>query len=238
MTEGQNQQRGTRATLDKRAHDVSAMFDEVAPRYDLLNSVLSLGQDRGWRREMVAAVAPKQGEVVLDLAAGTGPSSVALAELGPIVIAADLSFGMLSQGRKQYPEIDFVNADALQLPFPDETFDACTISYGLRNVEDTIGALREMRRVTKPGGRIVVNEFSTPKNKAFRHVYENYLMRAFPPLARISPNPEAYGYLAESILAWPDQRGLADLMEEAGWMDVEWKNLAGGIVALHRGWRR
>lgn len=213
------------------------MFDKVAGRYDLLNDVLSLGQDRAWRRATVAAIDPRQGELVLDLAAGTGTSSVALAEQGPVVVAADLSYGMLSEGRRRYPELDFINADALRLPFPDETFDAVTISYGLRNVEDTVGALQEMLRVTRRGGRIVVNEFSTPHNCAFRHVYNNYLLRALPPLAKLSPNPAAYGYLAESILAWPDQAGLADMMVEAGWMDIEWQNLSGGIVALHRGWR-
>lgn len=237
MTAAQSSSSGHRATLDKHRDDVSGMFDAIASSYDLLNDILSLGQDRAWRRRTVAAVAPKQGELVLDLAAGTGTSSVALAELGPVVVAADLSFGMLKQGQLQYPELDFVNADALRLPFGDGTFDAVTISYGLRNVENTLGALKEMLRVTKPGGRVVVNEFSTPSNPVFRHVYNNYLLRALPPLAKISPNPAAYSYLAESILAWPDQQGLADLMVEAGWTGVEWQNLSGGIVALHRGWR-
>lgn len=237
MTSAESPSSGSRATLDKRRDDVADMFDNIAPRYDLLNDILSIGQDRGWRKATVAAVDPKPGETILDLAAGTGTSSLALAEHGPLVVAADLSFGMLAQGRKQYPEIDFVNADALQLPFEDETFDAVTISYGLRNVENTVGALTETLRVTKRGGRIVVNEFSTPTNKAFRHLYENYLLRALPPLAKLSPNPVAYSYLAESIMAWPDQQGLGDLMQEAGWGRVEWQNLTGGIVALHRGWR-
>lgn len=231
------QDSGSRADLDKRRDDVADMFDHIATRYDLLNDVLSLGQDRAWRRRTVAALRPRQGELMLDLAAGTGTSSMALSELGPVVVAADLSYGMLRQGLTQYPEIDFVNADALQLPFPDQTFDAVTISYGLRNVEDTLGALREMLRVTRRGGRIVVNEFSTPSSRAFRHLYNNYLLRALPPLARMSPNPAAYSYLAESILDWPDQEGLAELMVEAGWQDIEWQNLTGGIVALHRGWR-
>ncbi len=237
MTPAESPSSGSRATLDKRRDDVADMFDNIAPRYDLLNDLLSIGQDRGWRKAAVAAIAPREGEAILDLAAGTGTSSMALAELGPTVVAADLSFGMLAQGLKQYPQIDFVNADALNLPFEDETFDVVTISYGLRNVEDTPGALKEMLRVTKRGGRIVVNEFSTPTNTAFRHLYENYLLRALPPLAKISPNPVAYSYLAESIMTWPDQKGLADLMEEAGWARIEWQNLTGGIVALHRGWR-
>lgn len=213
------------------------MFDQVAARYDLLNDILSLGMDRSWRRATVAALAPRPGERMLDLAAGTGTSAWALAERGVAVTPVDLSLGMLRQGRKQFPTLNFVNADALQLPFPDETFDAATISYGLRNVEDTLAALVEMRRVTKRAGRIVIAEFSTPTNPAFRKVYTDYLLRALPPLARFSPNPVAYGYLAESILAWPDQAGLADLLTEAGWSDVEWRNLSGGIVALHRGRR-
>ncbi len=237
MHEVNQHSRLSRATLDKRRDDVADMFDNVASHYDLLNDILSLGQDRGWRRATVRAIAPQPGERILDLAAGTGTSSQALADQGPTVVAADLSYGMLAQGRKQYPAIDFVNADALCLPFADETFDAVTISYGLRNVEDTVAALREMLRVTKPGGRVVVNEFSTPTNKVFRTIYDDYLLRALPPLAKLSPNPVAYGYLAESILAWPDQAALADLLVEAGWQRVEWQNLTGGIVALHRGWR-
>lgn len=213
------------------------MFDNIAPRYDLLNDVLSLGQDRGWRKATIQAVAPKPDELILDLAAGTGTSSKALAKSGATVVPADLSLGMLQQGRLQYPFLDFVGADALQLPFNDETFDAVTISYGLRNVENTLGALSEMLRVTKPGGRIVVNEFSTPTNAWFRRIYKDYLLRALPPLAKISPNPVAYTYLAESIIDWPDQRALAELMAQAGWTSVEWRNLTGGIVALHRGRR-
>ena len=147
-----------RATLAKRKADVAAMFDGVAPRYDLVNDVLSLGQDRRWRAETVAAVAPRPGQRILDLAAGTGTSSAALAEHGAFVVASDISLGMLQQGRLQQPDLDFVAGDALSLPFPDDTFDAVTISYGLRNVEDTLTALAEMRRVTRPGGRVVIAE--------------------------------------------------------------------------------
>ena len=227
-----------RATLEKRHGDVQRMFDGVAKRYDFMNSVMSGGQDRAWRAATVAAIAPLHGERVLDLAAGTSRSSAAIAEHGARVTAADLSFGMLSEGLSQFPHLDFVNADALALPFPDDTFDAVTISYGLRNIDDTAAALRELRRVTKPGGRVVVNEFSTPTNSAFRYVYKNYLPVALPALAKLSSNRVAYRYLAESILAWPDQRELADVMAEAGWAGIEWRNLSGGIVALHRGWKR
>ena len=226
-----------RAGLDKQRADVAAMFDGVAKRYDLFNSVLSLGQVYRWRRATVSAVDPRPGQRILDLAAGTGTSSAALAETGAYVVASDISLGMLEQGRRQQPTIDFVAGDALALPFPDDTFDAVTISYGLRNVENTEAALREMLRVTKPGGRVVIAEFSTPTNKAFRHLYTDYLMAALPRIAKLSSNPVAYGYLAESIMAWPDQAGLADVMARAGWSDVGWQNHAGGIVALHRGWK-
>lgn len=224
-----------RATLDKRRADVQRMFDGVAHRYDLMNSLMSLGRDRAWRRATVDAVAPRPGEHVLDLAAGTAKSSAAIAERGARVTALDLSYGMLHEGMTNHPFLDFVNADALALPFADDTFDAVTISYGLRNIEDTSAALLEMLRVTKPGGRVVVNEFSTPTQPAFRHVYHSYLPAALPALAQLSSNRAAYEYLAESILAWPDQRTLAGLMVDAGWTGVEWRNLTGGIVALHRG---
>ncbi len=230
----QNQQR---AGLDKQRADVAAMFDGVAKRYDLFNTVLSLGQVHRWRRATVAAVAPRPGQRVLDLAAGTGTSSAALAEHGAYVVPSDISLGMLRQGRIQQPGLDFVAGDALALPFPGDTFDAVTISYGLRNVEDTRAALAEMLRVTRPGGRVVIAEFSTPTWSPFRHAYNNYLVAALPRIAKLSSNPVAYGYLAESILSWPDQRGLADLMGDAGWADVEWQDHAGGIVAIHRGWK-
>ena len=229
---------GGRATLDKRRGDVAAMFDAVAKRYDLFNDVLSMGQVRRWRRATTAAVDPRPGHHILDLAAGTGTSSAVLAARGAYVVASDISLGMLAQGRRQQPGLDFVAGDALALPFAADTFDTVTISYGLRNVERTLDALKEMHRVTKPGGRVVIAEFSTPTNRVFGHIYTNYLVAALPRIAKLSSNPVAYGYLAESILAWPDQAGLAALLTEAGWRDVEWQDHAGGIVALHRGWKR
>ena len=228
----------TRATLDKRKSDISAMFDGVAERYDLLNSVLSLGQAHRWRRATVAAVAPRPGEFILDLAAGTGTSSAPFKEQGALVFPTDLSMGMLQVGKQQQPELMFVNADALQLPYSDDVFDAVTISYGLRNVENTAEALTELLRATKPGGRILINEFSTPVSWFLRFLYENVALRAVPLLAKISSNPVAYGYLTESILDWPDQPGLAALLERAGWERIEWQNLTGGIVALHRALKR
>ena len=224
-----------RATLAKRRADVAAMFDGVAARYDLVNDLLTGGLDRGWRRAVVAAVTPEPGQRILDLAAGTGTSSKPFADAGALVVAADLSLGMLQVGAERQPQLTFVNADALALPFADAAFDAVTISFGLRNVEDTDAALAELRRVTRPGGRIVICEFSTPTFAPLRWLYANVALRALPLIARLSAsNPIAYEYLAESILAWPAQRPLADKLAAASWRDVSWKNLTGGIVALHR----
>ncbi|HBX80814.1 MAG: demethylmenaquinone methyltransferase [Propionibacteriaceae bacterium] len=227
-----------RATLAKRRADVAQMFDHVAARYDLMNDLAALGQDRLWRREVVRAVEPRPGMRILDLAAGTGTSTRPFADAGATVIAADLSLGMLAVGKQRQPDLTFVAGDALALPFADGAFDVVTISFGLRNVQDTDAALRELRRVTAPGGAIVVCEFSTPTWAPFRSVYRSYLGTAMPAMAKISSsNAPAYNYLAESILAWPDQHGLAEALEAAGWRDIEWKNLSGGIVALHRGTR-
>ncbi|PVE11613.1 ubiquinone/menaquinone biosynthesis methyltransferase [Streptomyces scopuliridis RB72] len=228
----------TRASLDKQPHEVISMFDDVAEKYDLTNDVLSLGQARLWRKEVAKAVKARPAEKVLDLAAGTATSSMSLAATGAYVVPCDFSQGMLRQGKKRHPWMPFTAGDATKLPFADGVFDAVTISFGLRNVQDTDLALRELYRVTKPGGRIVICEFSHPTWAPFRTVYEEYLMRALPPTARaVSSNPDAYVYLAESIRAWPDQPALAARLKGAGWSKVAWRNLTGGIVALHRGVR-
>jgi demethylmenaquinone methyltransferase/2-methoxy-6-polyprenyl-1,4-benzoquinol methylase len=225
----------SRAQLDKQPHEVAAMFDGVARRYDLTNTVLSFGQDRLWRHATREALALRAGERVLDLAAGTGVSTVELAATGAYAVGADISLGMLRAGRESRPEALLLAGDALRLPFRDAAFDAVTISFGLRNVHDTGAALAELARVTRPGGRAVICEFSRPTNPAFRSLYLEYLMRALPWVAgRVASNPEAYVYLAESIRAWPDQAGLAGRMAAAGWHRVGWRNLSGGIVALHR----
>nr|WP_228046560.1 demethylmenaquinone methyltransferase [Saccharopolyspora sp. HNM0983] len=220
--------------MDKKPREVAAMFDDVARRYDLTNTVLSFGQDRRWRALTRRALDLAPGERVLDLAAGSGVSTEEFARSGAWCVAADFSLGMLGVGRER-GGLPLVAADALHLPFADESFDAVTISFGLRNLVDTALGLREMLRVVRPGGRLVVCEFSTPTWTPFRVVYLNYLMRALPAVARaVSSNPDAYVYLAESIREWPDQPALADRISVAGWRDVAWRNLTGGIVALHR----
>ncbi len=225
---------GSRATLEKDPAEVAEMFDGVAKRYDVTNTVLSFGQDRRWRTATRKALALRPRDVVLDLAAGTAVSSVELAASGATVVAADFSLGMLRAGAKR--DVPKVGADALHLPFADDSFDAATISFGLRNVNDVPLALRELRRVLKPGGRLAICEFSTPTAKPFRTVYLEYLMKALPKVATsVSSNPAAYVYLAESIRAWPDQAGLAAMIGEAGFDDVAWQNLTGGIAAIHTG---
>ncbi|NGN65933.1 demethylmenaquinone methyltransferase [Streptomyces sp. A7024] len=227
----------TRATLDKQPHEVAAMFDDVAAKYDLTNDVLSLGQARLWRRAVAKAVDAKPGDKILDLAAGTGTSSLPFAAAGAYVVPCDFSLGMLREGKRRQPELPLTAGDATKLPFADGVFDAVTISFGLRNVQDTNAALREMLRVTRPGGRVVVCEFSHPTWAPFRTVYTEYLMRALPPVATaVSSNPDAYVYLADSIRSWPDQPALASRLQQAGWSKVAWRNLTGGIVALHRGY--
>src|SRR3954465_10996930 len=194
------------------------MFDAVAKRYAVTKDVLSLGQDRRWRRDVIAAVDPQPGERVLDLAAGTGTSSQPFADRGAAVVPCDFSLGMLQVGKRARPHLPFTAGDGTQLPFADDTFDAVTISFGLRNIVDPLAGLREMRRVTRPGGRVVVCEFSHPTWAPFRTVYVEYLMRALPTVARaLSSSPDAYVYLAESIRAWPDQPALAARIATAGW---------------------
>jgi demethylmenaquinone methyltransferase/2-methoxy-6-polyprenyl-1,4-benzoquinol methylase len=227
----------TRATLDKDPADVAAMFDQVAPRYDLTNAVLSLGMDRTWRTAVADALQLSPGERVLDLAAGTATSSAALARTGADVVGCDFSLGML-RAAKPHDGVQLVAGDALRLPFADGVFDAVTISFGLRNTADLDLALRELLRVSRPGGRLVVCEFSHPTWKPFRTVYVEYLMRLLPAVAtKVSSDPAAYVYLAESIRAWPAQAELAERVAAAGWAGTQWRDLTGGIVALHRATR-
>jgi demethylmenaquinone methyltransferase/2-methoxy-6-polyprenyl-1,4-benzoquinol methylase len=226
----------SRASLDKEPHEVAAMFDGVARRYDRTNTVLSLGLDRRWRLRTRQCLQLSDGDRVLDLAAGTGVSTAELRRSGARPVACDFSLGMLRAGRaaRRRGDLPFVAGDALALPFADGCFDAATISFGLRNVVDVPTALAELLRVVRPGGRLVVCEFSRPTFAPFRALYLNYLMRSLPWIARkVSSNPDAYVYLAESIRGWPAQPDLAKIIAESGWDRVQYRNLTGGIVALH-----
>ena len=235
-----------RAHLDKRPGDVAAMFDAIAGRYDLLNDILSAGQVRLWRRAVARITAAGLSERVLDLAAGTGTSSLTFTATGADCVACDFSLGMLRAGRSRLAgqrdvqrrdgrgRLGFVAGDALRLPFADEAFDAVTISFGLRNVASPGAALAEMRRVTRPGGRLVVCEFSTITIAPVDKLYRRYLLNILPAIARrTARSPDAYEYLAESITDWPAQRELAGLIEAAGWSAVRWRDLSLGAVAVH-----
>jgi demethylmenaquinone methyltransferase / 2-methoxy-6-polyprenyl-1,4-benzoquinol methylase len=235
----------TRADLDKRPDEVAAMFDAVAGRYDLMNDLLSMGQVRLWRRTVARIVAARPGDRVLDLAAGTGTSAVSFAASGADCVACDFSLGMLRVGNArlavQDPQrvrtrgrVSFAAGDALRLPFRDESFDVVTISFGLRNVQGVREALTEMRRVTRPGGRLVICEFSRITIDPVDKLYRRYLTGVLPAIARrVARNPEAYEYLADSIRDWPGQRELADLIRSAGWSSVRWRDVTAGVVAVH-----
>ena len=226
----------SKADLTKKAQEVAAMFDDVAKNYDKANDLLSFGSARIWRKAVAKLVNPQAGQTILDLAAGTGASSVAFLKDGVRVVAADFSKGMLEEGKKRHPEIEFVFADATKLPFQAEEFDTVTISFGLRNVENTELALSEMLRVLKPGGKLVVCEFSTIPNKFLHSLYRFYLKNLLPRIsALVSKTPEAYSYLAESIDAWPNQVELAKLIEKVGYQSVGFRNQTLGIVAIHSG---
>ena len=222
------------ADLNKEPEEVASMFDGVAKRYDIMNDLLSLGQTKVWRKKATAIIAPTRGMKILDIAAGTGSSSRPLADAGAEVIPADFSQGMLDAGKKRNPDLNFTLADALNLPFANDQFDVTTISFGLRNTNDVSKALQEALRVSKPGGRLVVVEFSHPTNRFFRTIYMKYLMEALPKVARkLASNPDAYIYLAQSIQAWPTQEQLAEKIRAAGWGSVAWQNFTFGIVAVH-----
>jgi demethylmenaquinone methyltransferase/2-methoxy-6-polyprenyl-1,4-benzoquinol methylase len=228
----------SKADLTKKAQEVAAMFDGVAKNYDKANDLLSFGSARIWRKQVAKLVNPQSGQTILDLAAGTGASSVAFLKPGVRVVAADFSNGMLEEGRRRHPGIDFVFADATNLPFQEAEFDTVTISFGLRNVENTEAALSEMLRVLKPGGKLVVCEFSTIPNKFLHLLYRFYLKNLLPRIsALVSKVPEAYSYLAESIDAWPKQEELAKLIEKVGYQSVGFRNQTFGIVAIHTGYK-
>ena len=226
-----------RSSPAKHPADVAQMFDSVAPRYDRMNALLSLGQEARWRRATTAALHVLPGERVLDLAAGTGTSSVPLLQAGAEVCSLDRSAGMVAVGHNRLPEVCYVVGDGEALPFADGVFDAVTVSFGLRNMPHPVQVLRELARVTAVGGRLVVCEFSTPVPLWLRAVYYGWLRLVIPIESILSANPASYVYLAQSILDWPNQRIVASWLHDAGWHDVEHRNLADGIVALHRGVR-
>ncbi|MBA4248757.1 MAG: bifunctional demethylmenaquinone methyltransferase/2-methoxy-6-polyprenyl-1,4-benzoquinol methylase [Microbacterium sp.] len=212
------------------------MFDGVARRYDRTNAVLSVGNAALWRIATVRAVDPQPGERILDIAAGTGTSSVALAKTGAEVIALDFSQGMVDEGRRRHPDLQFIQGDAMALPFGDAEFDAVTISFGLRNVQKPEVAIAEMLRVLKPGGRVVICEFSRPPMRVLRAGYHAYLRYVMPLIAgAASSNPDAYRYLFDSIRDWPAQSVLSQWLSTAGFTRVGYRNLSWGVVALHRG---
>ncbi|MGE3194126.1 MAG: bifunctional demethylmenaquinone methyltransferase/2-methoxy-6-polyprenyl-1,4-benzoquinol methylase UbiE [Microbacteriaceae bacterium] len=226
----------SRAEMDKQPDEVSGMFDGVARHYDRTNAIMSVGNAALWRAATVRAVNPQPGERILDVAAGTGTSSAALAHRGATVVALDFSPGMIAEGRRRNPRIEFVEGDAERLPFGDDEFDAVTISFGLRNVAHPKAALAEMYRVLKPGGRLVVCEFSKPPRAVFRAGYAAYMRFVMPVVATVaSSNRDAYGYLRESIEQWPDQGTLSQWIRGVGFTRVAYRNLTAGVVALHRG---
>jgi demethylmenaquinone methyltransferase / 2-methoxy-6-polyprenyl-1,4-benzoquinol methylase len=227
-----------RAHLDRQPEEIARMFDAVADRYDRMNAVMTLGQERRWRGVVARALSVTPGDRVLDLAAGTGASSVPIEALGARTVSCDFSQGMLDVGRRRHPRLTFVAGDALRLPFRDGVFDAVTISFGLRNVSDVDAALQEMARVTRSGGRLAVLETSAPRRQPLRAGHDLYVDRLLPRLARlVASDGEAYEYLAESVGQWPAPAALAGRIGAAGWSAVRWQQLLLGAVALHRATR-
>ena len=215
------------------------MFDRVAKHYDRTNDVLTFGIAMQWRAQNRLAVRPRAGERILDVAAGTGTMSKQYADAGAEVVALDFSAGMLEEGRRRHgdePRISFVQGDAIALPFEDDSFDATTVSFGLRNVQDPRLAIAEMARVTRPGGRVVICEFSRGVSAPVRAFYWAYMRTVTPILVRlVSSDPEAYDYLNKSIEAWPPQRELASWLRAAGLERVKYRNLSFGMAAIHIG---
>ena len=228
-----------------KAGMVADVFHSVAARYDLMNDLMSGGIHRIWKRFTIELSGVRKNNAVLDIAGGTGDLAARFAELvGPEgrVVLADINDSMLQVGRDKLLDqgrqgnIEFVQADAQFLPFPDNSFDCVTIAFGLRNVTDINLALCSMLRVLKPGGRLLVLEFSKPQNPLLSKAYDTYSFRVLPVMGRLVTNDsESYQYLAESIRKHPDQGTLKNMMEDAGFCQCEYHNMTGGVVALHRG---
>jgi demethylmenaquinone methyltransferase/2-methoxy-6-polyprenyl-1,4-benzoquinol methylase len=212
------------------------MFDRIAPVYDVMNRVMTAGLDRRWRRLTAEAVV-RPGDRVLDAACGTGDLAVAAARAGGIVTGLDFSPGMLERARRKAPELEWVQGDALALPFPDARFDVATVGFGVRNLDDLEAGLRELRRVLRPGGRVAVLEITRPSGP-LRHFYSLWFDRVVPLLGRVLPGGAAYTYLPASVRRFPPPEALATLLREVGFESVEYRLFAGGIVALHTGGAR
>mgnify|MGYP001941672688 CR=1 FL=1 len=231
---------------DEKAHRVEQVFDSVASSYDVMNDLMSMGIHRAWKRFAIDLTAVRPDEFVLDLAAGTGDLALAMAsrigEKGQLVLA-DYNGNMLDIGRDRLVDqghlgAGFVQADAESLPFADDSFDLVTMAFGLRNVRDKDAALRSIYRVLKPGGRLLVLEFSKPTNPLLAKAYDAYSFRVLPRMGELVANDaDSYRYLAESIRKHPDQKTLQSMFDEAGFERTQVYNLTGGIVAVHRGYK-
>ena len=231
----------------EKARRVRAVFDSVADKYDVMNDLMSAGVHRLWKRYTLGQTGLRPGESALDVAGGTGDLAAGMAaQVGDqgLVVLSDINAAMLEVGRDRLLDrgllrnVRFSLADAECLPFADESFDCVTIGFGLRNVTDKAAALASMRRVLRPGGRLLILEFSKPTFPGLKPVYDLYSFSVLPWLgARIARDADSYRYLAESIRRFPDQDTLLDMMRDAGLEDCRYENLSGGIVALHRGFR-
>ncbi len=231
--------------VEEKAGRVEQVFDSVARRYDIMNDLMSMGVHRFWKRVALERSGVRRGHTVLDIAGGTGDLTAKFVErVGPggRVVLADINASMLQVGRDRLldrgvgAQVEIVQADAQALPFPDNTFDCITIAFGLRNVTDKDAAIASMTRVLKPGGRLLILEFSKPVNAVFEKVYDQYSFHVLPRIGKwVANDAESYRYLAESIRMHPDQPTLKAMMENAGLERVEYTNMTGGVVALHRG---
>ncbi|MBT3308552.1 MAG: bifunctional demethylmenaquinone methyltransferase/2-methoxy-6-polyprenyl-1,4-benzoquinol methylase UbiE [Gammaproteobacteria bacterium] len=234
--------------VGEKASRVRGVFDSVASKYDVMNDLMSMGVHRLWKKQAIELSGAREGWEVLDLAGGTGDLSLQFARIvGPKgrVVLSDINQSMLHNGRERLVNegvlgnVEYVQINAEQIPFPDNSFDCITISFGLRNVTDKDKALRAIYKALKPGGRLLVLEFSKPTNEKFRSVYDFYSFNILPVIGKVVANDEeSYRYLAESIRMHPDQETLRGMMDEAGFNRTEYFNMTGGVVALHRGFKQ
>ena len=226
---------------------VRQVFDSVADRYDVMNDLMSMGIHRLWKRQAIELAGIKRGQRVLDLASGTADLATRFATLvGPdgLVIVSDINAAMLSNGRDRMLDdghagnVDYAQINAENLPFPDNSFDCISIAFGLRNVTDKQAELESMFNALRPGGRVLILEFSKPTNALFKSIYDTYSFKILPKIGKLIANDEdSYRYLAESIRMHPDQKTLQDMMEQAGLEHCDYHNMNNGVVAIHRGYK-